>query len=57
MAAAEARPILTPHQLKAITNGIWMCGHHADLIDKNTGKRFPVAVLNPALPLGTTELS
>lgn len=36
---------LTPDQLKAITNGIWMCGHHADLIDKNTGKRYPVAVL------------
>lgn len=48
-AASEYGPrgqgTLTPDQLRAITNGIWMCGHHADLIDKNTGKRFPVAVL------------
>ena len=48
-AASEYGPrgqgILTPDQLRAITNGIWMCGHHADLIDKNTGRRFPVAVL------------
>ncbi|MEJ6011528.1 hypothetical protein [Novosphingobium aquae] len=48
-AASELGPrgqgTLTPAQLRAITNGIWMCGHHADLIDKNTGKRYPVAVL------------
>ncbi|WP_136685482.1 ATP-binding protein [Falsirhodobacter xinxiangensis] len=48
-AASEYGPrgqgTLTPDQLKAITNGIWMCGHHADLIDKNTGRRYPVAVL------------
>ena len=48
-AASEYGPrgqgILTPDQLKAITNGIWMCGHHASLIDKNTGVRYPVAVL------------
>lgn len=48
-AASEYGPrgqgTLKGDQLKAITNGIWMCGHHADLIDKNTGKRYPVAVL------------
>ena len=48
-AASEYGPrgqgTLTPDLLRAITNGIWMCGHHADLIDKNTGRRFPVAVL------------
>lgn len=48
-AASEYGPrgqgLLTSEQLKAITNGIWMCGHHADLIDKNSGKRYPVAVL------------
>lgn len=36
---------LTRDQLKAITNGIWMCGHHSDLIDKNNGRRYPVALL------------
>ncbi|VVT00687.1 hypothetical protein [Erythrobacter sp. EC-HK427] len=48
-AASEYGPrgqgLLTPEELKAITNGIWMCGHHADLIDKNSGERYPVAVL------------
>lgn len=48
-AASEYGPrgqgLLTSEQLKAITNGIWMCGHHADLIDKNSGERYPVAVL------------
>lgn len=36
---------LTTAQLKSPTNGIWMCGHHADLIDKNSGKRFPAPVI------------
>lgn len=36
---------LSTAQLKSPTNGIWMCGHHADLIDKNSGKRFPAPVI------------
>ncbi len=48
-AASEYGPrgqgLLSSEQLKAITNGIWMCGHHADLIDKNSGERYLVAVL------------
>ena len=34
-----------PDQLKHPTNGVWMCGKHENLIDKKTGARFPVNVL------------
>ena len=36
---------LTPVQLKHASNGIWMCGDHESLIDKNNGSRFPVHLL------------
>lgn len=36
---------LEPEELKDASNGIWMCGHHSDLIDKNTGVRYPATVL------------
>lgn len=36
---------LSPDKLKAASNGIWVCGHHASLIDKNSGIRYPATVL------------
>jgi len=36
---------LKPAQLKHASNGIWMCGAHENLIDKKSGVRFPVNVL------------
>jgi energy-coupling factor transporter ATP-binding protein EcfA2 len=36
---------LAPALIKAPSNGIWMCSDHADLIDKNTGNRYPASVL------------
>ena len=31
----RANSSMTPEKRKSITNGIWMCGHHAPLIDAN----------------------
>lgn len=35
---------LSPAERKAISNGIWMCGLHAELVDKDE-KEFPVELL------------
>jgi hypothetical protein len=35
---------MTPLQRKSIDNGIWLCGPHADIIDKDE-KKYPVAEL------------
>ena len=32
-------------QIRSPPNGIWMCGEHADLIDKNSGVRYSVEIL------------
>ncbi|MDK4717540.1 hypothetical protein [Rhizobium sp. CNPSo 4039] len=31
--------------LRHPSNGIWLCGHHADLIDKKSGLRYPPTVI------------
>lgn len=36
---------LTPGQIVAAANGIWMCGDHETLIDKKNGVRFPIHIL------------
>jgi len=36
---------LTATELRSVPNGIWMCGEHADLIDKNKGVRYSVQTL------------
>ncbi|MEX0308115.1 MAG: hypothetical protein AB3N12_12090 [Ruegeria sp.] len=36
---------LPSDQIKAASNGIWMCGEHASLIDKNKGVRYPASVV------------
>lgn len=36
---------LSPVQLSAVANGIWMCGDHSTLIDKKSGVRFPANML------------
>lgn len=37
--------MLSREELSSAQNGIWMCGRHSDLIDKNTGVRYPVTTL------------
>lgn len=49
-AAAEGGPrydaTLTPAQRRSIHNGIWLCGLHADLVDKKTDETaYPVTLL------------
>jgi hypothetical protein len=36
---------LSPQELKAAGNGIWLCGRHAKLIDNNRGTTYPPEVL------------
>ena len=38
-------PSLTPEQRSSIENGIFLCSNCADMIDKNMGLDFPVALL------------
>ena len=39
-------PTMTAEERRsALKNGIWMCGHHADLIDKNNGSGYATELL------------
>jgi hypothetical protein len=48
-AAAQGGPrynkALKPEERRSITNGIWLCANHADLID-NDEETYPVPLLN-----------
>jgi energy-coupling factor transporter ATP-binding protein EcfA2 len=36
---------LTPEQIVSVSNGIWLCSIHADLVDANRGTNFPATTL------------
>jgi hypothetical protein len=36
---------LSPHEVKAPANAIWLCGEHARQVDNNRGIKFPVPLL------------
>lgn len=36
---------LTPEERKSPANAIWLCGDHADLVDKNRGTDYPAELL------------
>ncbi|MGO7135789.1 hypothetical protein AB9E06_33685 [Rhizobium leguminosarum] len=36
---------LSPEDLRDPSNGVWLCGHHSDLIDKNSGLRYAPTIV------------
>lgn len=48
---------LTESDLKSLENAIWLCAHHANLIDKNQGEDYPADVLHSYKTLHETRMA
>lgn len=48
---------LSYDELKSPLNAIWLCGNHADLIDKNEGKEYPPETLHSYKALHETRIA
>ena len=48
---------LTDEERRSPTNGIWLCAHHAALIDKHEGADYPASVLHAYKALHETRMA
>ena len=48
---------LSEQELKSIHNAIWLCAHHASLVDINSGKDFPAGTLHRYKNLHETRIA